>query len=211
MDPTQHREDNDFKILITKNEKIEKMCKELANTFLKKQIKENTELDELKINNVNGLGATEKNQEVDYFGIRVLMKPSTFLKLALPLLLTSDDKKKIDYIKTELDNTGIGAPFLKIEIPEEWERESTDKPAHVMGHDGRHRMLAIQSTEGDNPVEVHLFPAGYRNRDLTANPTWIKKLNSTLINQSGQYMTGPFFQSGVTETKGIGINVYPAE
>ena len=33
-DPTQHRDDNDFKILITKNEKIEKMCKELADTFL---------------------------------------------------------------------------------------------------------------------------------------------------------------------------------
>jgi pyrimidine deaminase RibD-like protein len=38
-DPTQHKEDNDFTILITKNEKIEQMCKELADTFLDENAK----------------------------------------------------------------------------------------------------------------------------------------------------------------------------
>jgi pyrimidine deaminase RibD-like protein len=38
-DPTQHKEDNDFTILITKNEKIEQMCKELADTFLDENTK----------------------------------------------------------------------------------------------------------------------------------------------------------------------------
>ena len=109
------------------------------------------------------------------------MKPSTFLKLGLPLRLNPDEKKKIDYIKKELDNTGIGAPFLQIEIPEEWEKGVTDKPARVVGHDGRHRMMAIQSAEGDTPVEVHLFPRGYRNRDFKAHPEWIEELNNGLI------------------------------
>jgi pyrimidine deaminase RibD-like protein len=39
-DPTQHREDNDFKILITKNEKLKQMCKKLADTFLKADVDE---------------------------------------------------------------------------------------------------------------------------------------------------------------------------
>jgi hypothetical protein len=69
-------------------------------------------------------------------------------------------------------------------------------------------MMAIQSAEGDTPVEVHLFPRGYRNRDFKAHPEWVEELNSGLINESGQYISGPFFQGGVTETAGIGINVY---
>ena len=343
MDPTQHREDNDFRILVTKNKKLEQKCKELADTFLKKHVKENINikeditkskaqqfidnvysqyldwpygqadkvmvwgegenqqfaafklkpkpaiddntveidwimagpekrqgvgsraikelqrqaqesgikltlypwdkgiisqaaltrfykrqgfkpiakgakpmrweptLDELKIDNVNGLGNTSNNQNIAYMGLNVLMKPSTFLKLALPLRLNSDEQKKIDYIKKELDNRGIGAPFLQIDIPEDWEKGITDKPARVVGHDGRHRMMAIQSAEGDTPVEVHLFPRGYRNRDFKAHPEWIEELNNGLINESGQYMSGPFFQGGVTETAGIGINVYEEE
>ncbi|MEI6424772.1 MAG: hypothetical protein WCP55_21325, partial [Lentisphaerota bacterium] len=206
MDPTQHRDDNDFKILITKNEKIEKMCKELADTFLKKQIKENTELDELKINNVNGLGATP-----GYVGTKVLMKPSVFLKLALPIRsLTPKDKESIDFIKKSLDNPGIATPFLQLDIPEDWiKKENNKKPASVKGHEGRHRMMAIQSTEGDIPVEIYLIPRGYDNKQaLKSHPEWIEELNNGLINESGQYMTGPFFQGGVAETKGIGINVY---
>jgi hypothetical protein len=39
---------------------------------------------EYKINNRSGIGSVPYNQEVDYFGLRVAMRPSTFLKLALP-------------------------------------------------------------------------------------------------------------------------------
>ena len=39
-DPTQHRDDNDFTILITNNEKLEHLCKKFADTFLKKDVDE---------------------------------------------------------------------------------------------------------------------------------------------------------------------------
>ena len=44
-------------------------------------------LDEYKLDNEKGLGVVPNNMggNPDYFGIRVMMKPSTFHKLALPL------------------------------------------------------------------------------------------------------------------------------
>jgi spore germination cell wall hydrolase CwlJ-like protein/GNAT superfamily N-acetyltransferase len=45
-----------------------------------KDIKE-SELDEYKVDNSAGLGATPNNSNVDYKGLRVLMRPSVFLKL----------------------------------------------------------------------------------------------------------------------------------
>jgi pyrimidine deaminase RibD-like protein len=202
-------EENPDSSIETDNPKIKKLCKQFADTFLKKHVKENVELDELKIDNVNGIGSVPWNQEIGYMGLNVLMKPSVFLKLALPIKsLSLNDKKTVDYLKKELDNRGIGAPFLQIDIPQEWKKGITGTPARIVGHDGRHRMLAIQSAEGDTPVEVHLLPRGFRNRDFKAHPEWIDELNALLISENGNYVTGPLFQNGVTETKGIGINVY---
>lgn len=54
----------------------------------------------LNIDNRHGLGTTPNNAEIDYFGLRVLMTPRTFLNLAAPLthekkgLLTSMTKEK---------------------------------------------------------------------------------------------------------------------
>ena len=39
----------------------------------------------VNIDNKNGRGAVPHNQEVDYFGMRVKMKPSTFIALASKL------------------------------------------------------------------------------------------------------------------------------
>jgi len=216
-DPTQHRDDNDFTILITKNEKIEKMCKELADTFLKKHIKKNIELDELKIDNINGMGAVPYNQEIDHTGLRVSMRPSIFLKLAQRLQIKPKDVATIKAMSSQLDTKGIGAPFLRIAIPQEWKNNIYNRPARVIGHDGRHRMLAIQSEESDAPIEVHLIPSNIgrgeeiKNSDFKEHPEWIKYLNTMLVSEDGKGVAGPFFQGGVTETKGIGINIYPTE
>ena len=43
------------------------------------------DLDEVTIDNREGAGATGYNANVDYRGLRVLMRPSTFLRLAAPL------------------------------------------------------------------------------------------------------------------------------
>lgn len=131
-------------------------------------------LDELKIDNRHGAGAVPDNLNVDYLGLNVQMKPSMFLKLAAHLSNPQSAAELADYIK---QGGAIGAPFLSIELPEEWFDNTPDynKPARISGHEGRNRMIAVQKVEGDNPVEVHLFfRGGLRRRHLT--PEIIERL-----------------------------------
>jgi pyrimidine deaminase RibD-like protein/GNAT superfamily N-acetyltransferase len=147
------------------------------------------QLDELKIDNVKGLGAVPYNQEVDYMGLKVKMKPSVFLQLSLPLSMNDDDKKTIQHLEREIDTRGFGAPFLEVNMDREFPR--------IIGHDGRHRMMAIKDVEGDNPVEVHMFPRGMRNKDIT--PEVVSKLNDLVVSQNGKYVPGPIFTTTVSE------------
>lgn len=148
-------------------------------------------INEVKIDNKNGWGSVPFNADIDYFGLRVLMKPSIFLKLAAPILEPTSKKD----IKNHLSTGGsIGAPFLNIKIPQEWDSGDFSKPAAVRNHEGRNRMLAILELEGDNPVEVHLIPTGgLRHRDMT--PSVIKSLNSILYPEGLSFKTirGPYF------------------
>ena len=146
-------------------------------------------LNELKIDNVHGLGSVPWNQEVDYMGLRVMMKPSMFLKLALPLNKSTEDAKTIDYLEQHKDDEGFGAPFLQVDMNRDFPR--------ITGHDGRHRMEAVLQSEGDHPVEVHIFPRGMRNRDMT--PEVVDKLNDLVISQDGKYTVGPLFTQQVNE------------
>ena len=92
---------------------------------------------EYKINNLSGIGSVPYNQEVDYFGLRVAMRPSTFLKLALPMPNTAQDQEAIEYVKQHKDTEGIGAPFLDLDIPQAWEEGDLSKPARITGQIGR--------------------------------------------------------------------------
>ena len=65
------------------------------------------EITEHKIDNNDGAGATLYNQKVDYYGLRVHMKPSTFLALAYPLGKEHDPELE----KYIADGGSIGAPF----------------------------------------------------------------------------------------------------
>jgi len=150
-------------------------------------------IKEYKINNQSGIGSVPKNQEIDYFGLRVAMRPSTFLKLALPMPNTAQDQEAVEYVKQQKDTLGIGAPFLEIDIPEGWESGDLSKPARIVGHDGRHRMAAIMQSEGDDPIEVHLFPLGLRRRHFDANPDWTQELNRVIVGQRGNTVPGPIF------------------
>ena len=153
-----------------------------------KDIKE-SELDEYKVDNENGLGSVPYNANVDYMGLRVLMKPSMFLKLAHRL----DNPTSVDHIAGHIEQGGaLGSPFLTIDIPREWEDGDFSKDARVSGHEGRNRMMAIQKVEGDEPVEVHLFPrGGMRARHLT--PDIIKHLQHSIFGQDNNYVTGNLF------------------
>jgi len=147
-------------------------------------------LSEYKVDNVEGLGSVPYNQNVDYFGLRVMMKPSTFLSLALPL----NEPRSVEHIMQHMKDGGaLGAPFLDVKIPADWEEDDFTRPASISGHEGRNRMLAIQKLEGDDPVEVHLLlKDGWRARNLTSD--MIKELQNGMMNQSrNRYVTGPLF------------------
>jgi hypothetical protein len=147
---------------------------------------------EVTIDNVRGAGAVPYNQEIDYFGLRVMMKPSIFIKLAAPL----GQPHSAELEKYIADGGAIGAPFLDIAIPKEWDDGDFSKVAQVSGHEGRNRMTAIKKLEGDTPVEVHLLPrGGYRARDLTAD--FVKKLQQGMYAEgSTNLVSGPLFESG---------------
>jgi predicted chitinase len=147
-------------------------------------------MNEVKIDNYRGWGQTPNNQDIDYFGLRVLMKPSVFLRLALPL---DEPTSKNDIIKHLKNGGAIGAPTLYIIIPAEWEKNKFTKKAKIKTHEGRNRMMAIEELYGDVPVEVHLIPeGGMRARHIT--PEIIQNLNTILIPESGSgWFYGPYF------------------
>ena len=148
--------------------------------------------ENVTINNRNGIGAVPNNLEVDYFGLRVKMLPSTFLKLAAPM-----GSVNIDFFKDALENgKSFGAPFLIIRLPDQWQNGDFKKVPHISTHEGRHRMIAIYELYGDIPVETHLFfTNGVRNRDLT--PELIVALNKGIVPENGKTVVrGPLFNVG---------------
>jgi GNAT superfamily N-acetyltransferase/pyrimidine deaminase RibD-like protein len=202
MDHTQHEgltELREFTLEETANPDIRRLCKKYADTFLE------DDLQEVKIDNRKGAGAVPFNQEIDYMGLRVGMTPQMFLKLALPLDVQPSDQKTIDRLNQIKDTQGFGAPFLYIEIPEQWFDGDFSKLARVSSHDGRHRMLSILASEGNDPVEVHLLLRnGLRRRDLTDQ--MIERLQAGMISQTGAAVRGPVFAA---DTQGFAEDYDP--
>jgi len=151
-------------------------------------------LDEYKLDNEKGLGVVPNNMggNPDYFGIRVMMKPSTFHKLALPLPKENRSDGYKDLVNKVANDVPIASPFLSITIPDEWEDGDTSRPAKVNGHEGRHRMHAVKDVDGDVPVEVHIWGkferSEMRRRHLTDE--MIKEILKGLIDEKGDaYIT----------------------
>jgi hypothetical protein len=140
-------------------------------------------------------GLTPMNATADYYGLRVLMRPSKFLALALPL-----GNAKNPEVEQHVSSDGnIASAFLSIKFPDSWLDNSPDflRAARVIGHEGRNRMTAWQKIHGDEPVEVHLFPMnGLRRRDIT--PEMIREIKRGLHNEEslkpgqGKYITNTF-------------------
>lgn len=145
---------------------------------------------EVVIDNSKGWGAVPYNADVDYFGIRVLMKPSTFLSLALKLT-EPINRELAQHIS---QGGSIGSPFLELQFPVEWEDGDFKEYAKVVGHEGRNRMHTLLKLEGDNPVEVHLFPRGGFNRRRYITDSMIDKLNQgAYAERSTTLVKGPLF------------------
>ena len=138
-------------------------------------------------------GYTSINDNIDYEGFRVLMKPSVFLELATYLPKGQSDIRTLSLLDHMKKGGAIASPFLLIEIPDEWKQGIYTKPAAVCGHEGRHRCHAILSHEDDTPIEVHLCPRyGLKARDV--RPAWITAMNKWLIPEwTMTPIGGPFF------------------
>lgn len=146
-------------------------------------------INEVDIDNVKGLGSVPYNQDVAYRGMKVAMRPSTFLKLAAPL----GDPRSVDHLKQYISKGGaIGAPFLTMEVNSD---DPTGELPRVRGHEGRNRMLAIQEVEGDDPIEVHIFFRGAVNRARDLTPE-IKQhiVQGAKQEQTGKIVSGPLWK-----------------
>jgi hypothetical protein len=142
------------------------------------------------IDNVKGVGAVPLNQDVDYFGIAVKMKPSIFLELSHPI--SRADATSADGLKQHIQSGGkIGSPFLSIDIPTAWRDGNYSKPAKVVGHEGRNRMIAVSELFGETEIEVHLFfSGGLRARDVSND--WKKHLKQCIISEYGKKVLDVF-------------------
>ena len=147
-------------------------------------------INNVNYDSVNGIGAVGNNANIDYLGIKVLMKPSKFLRLALPL--EASEKRSLEFLKTSLkDGKPIGPPFLEIDLKDDENGNPTPVGAKVKGHEGRNRAYAIFELYGDEPILVHLFFLGLRARHIT--PEIIEGINKKMVNQEGIPLLGPFF------------------
>ena len=134
------------------------------------QLRENT-----AVVNSDGIGNVPMNRDIDYFGLRVLMTPRIFLKLAANVGYGRRSESVAYLVNAIKSGQAVAQPFLTIEVPDSWERGQMDGIAKVVGHEGRHRMMALAQVYGDNhPIEVHINPKFYRKRHIT--PDWIDSL-----------------------------------
>lgn len=137
----------------------------------------------------SGWGQTPYGTDIDYFGIRVQMRPSTFLKLALPL---TSSVTNLEVEKHMRAGGRIAYPMLDIEIPKSWEKGDYSEPAKVVDHEGRNRMKTWIDLKGDDPIQINIRPRGWRRRkDLT--PELIEAISKGLDSQRGHFVRGPLF------------------
>ncbi len=151
-------------------------------------------ISEPQIDNTMGHGATGYNANIHYRGMRVMMKPSTFLALAAPL-----DREHSASLEALIKRgEAIGSPFLTIQIPDGWREDDFSEPyAVVIGHEGRNRSKAIMKLFGDKPIEVHIVAGGeryeWRNRHM--NDEVMDHLNAGMIaERTHDLVKGPLFQ-----------------
>jgi len=147
-------------------------------------------------NNIStGIGATGYSQDIDYFGKRMKMKPSIFLKLTSDTGVFKPDTKSVEYLRQKLRfGKGIGSPFLIVKIPDGWFEQDFSDHAKVSGHEGRNRMYSILDEFGDVPVETHLVLRGkFEIRARHIEDEWIKNIKDKLESQfNSKVIHNPF-------------------
>jgi len=136
-----------------------------------------------------GMAWTSLNADIKYFGVTVLMTPSTFLALVPSFKPNPDYLDKFERFVT--DGNSISQPFLKIST------EDGDSQLRVTGHEGRHRMAIALRLNGDEPVPVHIVDPLRRARRLS--PEAIDVLRNGVFKQRAwddldpPFIKGPLF------------------
>ena len=112
----------------------------------------------VKFDQVRGYGSVPDNQNVDYKGFVVMMKPEAYLALAKAGVKKGSKERAKDII---IAGKPIGSPFLDVDF--------SGLTPRVVGHDGRHRMMAIEELQPNVAVPVHIFGSnGLRAKDITS-------------------------------------------
>jgi hypothetical protein len=157
-----------------------------------KIVKDN--LDEAELDST-GWGATPQGTDIDYFGLKVKMRPSTFLKLSHPL---NSSEQNSDVEKHMQGGGKIAYPFLEIKDSVEWEDGDFSQHGKVVNHEGRNRMTHWIKMKGDEPIQVNVFLRG-ANRRRYVTDDMIQALSQGLISQTGQLVKNPFEASTALE------------
>lgn len=146
-----------------------------------------------------GWGETPFGTDIDYFGLRVQMRPSTFLKLALPLGSAETNPEIEKHMRA---GGKIAFPMLDVDIPDSWSEGDFRNPAKVVGHEGRNRMSTWIKLKGDDPIQVNIKPRGwYRRSHLTSEI--IEALSKGLVGQRGNFVPNPFEANTALEEAGV--------
>jgi predicted chitinase len=162
-----------------------------------KAMKWDPSIDEAELD-PTGWGATPQGTDIDYFGLKVKMRPSTFLKLSHPL---NSSEQNSDVEKHMQGGGKIAYPFLEVKDPVEWEDGDFSQVGKVVNHEGRNRMTHWIKMKGDEPIQVNVFLRG-ANRRRYVTDDMIQALSQGLISQTGQLVKNPFDASTALEEAG---------
>ena len=163
-----------------------------------KHMQWNPSIDEAELD-PTGWGATPQGTDVDYFGLKVKMRPSTFLKLSHPL---NSGEQNFDVEKHMQGGGKIAYPFLEVKDPVEWEDGDFSQVGKVVNHEGRNRMTHWIKMKGDEPIQVNIFLRG-ANRRRYVTDDMIQALSQGLISQTGQLVSNPFDANTALEEAGV--------
>lgn len=119
------------------------------------------EVEGVKFDNHNGLGATPNSANIMYRGAVAWIRPSIFRKLALKADRSGDAKALEEKIRA---GAAIAVPWLDLEIV--GEDFSQPEDVKVAGHEGRARAEAFMAINGDIPMPVQLQLGPLRARHL---------------------------------------------
>ena len=161
-----------------------------ANEFIFEQVEE-------AVLDPRGWGETPNAIDIDYFGLSVKMRPSTFLKLAHPLTDLTANPKVVQHM---IGGGAIAYPVLHIKEPAEWRDGNFSNPGTVYSHEGRNRMTQWIKMRGDEPIQVNMFLYdAHRNRYITKNI--VNAVSHGLISQTGKLIPGPLFDPKTANVK----------